>query len=165
MLQQFKKGCISSTYKKVQKQPPQEFYKKDIFEHFAKFTGKHLCQSLFFKRLQAWGLQFYQKRNSDSGLFPVNFAKFSKTTFLKKTSERLLLMAANLRRDHYTCSMCETFSENLTFITSRYLPTKWMIPYLKNSSYLMGRYSLIRTGLNCLHTCYFQLLTTNFFNL
>ena len=30
-----------------QKQPPEVFYKKVVLKNFAKFTGKHLCQSLF----------------------------------------------------------------------------------------------------------------------
>ena len=29
---------------------PEVFYKKDVLENFAKFTGKHLCQSLFLNR-------------------------------------------------------------------------------------------------------------------
>ena len=32
------------------------FYKKVVLKNFAKFTGKHLCQSLFLKKLQAIGL-------------------------------------------------------------------------------------------------------------
>ena len=27
------------------------FYKKDVLRNFAKFTGKHLCQSLFFNKV------------------------------------------------------------------------------------------------------------------
>ena len=34
----------------LQKQPPEIFYKKGVLKDFAKFTGKHLCQSLI-KRL------------------------------------------------------------------------------------------------------------------
>ena len=34
-----------------QKQPPEVFYKKGILKNFAKFTGKHLCQSLFFNKV------------------------------------------------------------------------------------------------------------------
>ena len=45
--------------------------KKGVLENFAKFTGKHLYQSLFFNKV--------------SGLihFPVNFAKFLRTPFLQ----------------------------------------------------------------------------------
>ena len=36
-----------------QKQPPEMFCKKGALKNFAKFTGKYLCQSLFFIKLQA----------------------------------------------------------------------------------------------------------------
>ena len=36
---------------KVQKQPPELFCKKGVPKYFAKFTGKHLCHSLFFNKL------------------------------------------------------------------------------------------------------------------
>ena len=35
-------------YDKWQKQPPEVLYKKGVLRNFTKFTGKHLCQSLFF---------------------------------------------------------------------------------------------------------------------
>ena len=35
----------------IKKQPPQVFYKKDGLKNFAKFTGKHLCRSLFFDKV------------------------------------------------------------------------------------------------------------------
>ena len=38
------------------KQPPEVFYKKGVLKNFAKFTGKHLCQSLFFNKVA--GLSF-----------------------------------------------------------------------------------------------------------
>ena len=34
-----------------QKQPPKLFYKKSVLRNFAKFTGKHLCQGLFFNKV------------------------------------------------------------------------------------------------------------------
>ena len=52
----------------TQKQPPEVFCKKGVLRHFAKFTGKHLCQSPFLKGL------WYR-------CFPVNFAKFLNTHF------------------------------------------------------------------------------------
>ena len=30
---------------------PEAFCKKGVYRNFAKFTGKHLCQSLFFKSM------------------------------------------------------------------------------------------------------------------
>ena len=35
----------------LQKQPPKVFYKKGVLRNFAKFTGKHLCQCLFFNNV------------------------------------------------------------------------------------------------------------------
>ena len=32
---------------KIQKQPPEVFCKKVVLRNFTKFTGKHMCQSLF----------------------------------------------------------------------------------------------------------------------
>ena len=39
-----------------QKQPPEVFCKKGILRNFAKFTGKHLCQSLFFNKVTGFRL-------------------------------------------------------------------------------------------------------------
>ena len=51
---------------------------KDVLKNFTKFTGKHLCQSLFFNKFA--GLRLWHK------CFSVNFVKISRTNFLKKTS-------------------------------------------------------------------------------
>ena len=53
---------------------------KGVLKSFTKFTGKHLCQSLFFNKVA--GLRH--------SCFPVNFVKFVRTPFLQKTSEWLL---------------------------------------------------------------------------
>ena len=34
---------------------PEAFYKKGAFRNFAKFTGKHLCQSHFFNKVAGLG--------------------------------------------------------------------------------------------------------------
>ena len=52
-----------------QKQPPEVFCEKGVLRNFAKFTGKHLCQSLLLIKVQVSGLQFYWKRNSVTGVF------------------------------------------------------------------------------------------------
>ena len=36
---------------------PEVFCKKGVVRNFAKFTGKHMCQSLFFNKVA--GLQLY----------------------------------------------------------------------------------------------------------
>ena len=42
--------------------------KKDALRNFVKFTGKHLCQSLFLIKLQGSGLQLYLKNDSGTGV-------------------------------------------------------------------------------------------------
>ena len=73
----------------LQKQPPEVFCKKAVLRNFTKFTEKHLCQRLFFNKLQASGLLL--KKRLWHRCFPVNFAKFLSKTFLQKASGRLLL--------------------------------------------------------------------------
>ena len=57
-----------------------------ILKSFAKFTGKHLCWSLFLKNLRVEGLQLYQKKRLQQRYFPVKFAKILRTPFLQNTS-------------------------------------------------------------------------------
>ena len=71
------------------KQPPEKFCKKSVLKNFAKFTGKHLYQGLFFNKVVRWRVQLYLKSDSDTVFFPVNYAKFPRTPFLLNTSELL----------------------------------------------------------------------------
>ena len=60
--------------------------KKGVLKNFAKFTGKHLRQSLFFNKVAGpMPASLLQKRLWHR-CFPVNFAKFLRTPFLKNTS-------------------------------------------------------------------------------
>ena len=63
--------------------------RKDLFRNFAKFTRKHLCQSLWHR------------------CFPVNFAKYLRTLFLQNTSEWVLLTL-------YWCFWCSITKSNVT---------------------------------------------------
>ena len=47
-----------------QKQPPEVFCKKGVLRNFKKFTGKHLCQSLFLNKVEALGPVPLLKRGS-----------------------------------------------------------------------------------------------------
>ena len=60
--------------------------RKVVLWNFAKFTGKQLCQSLFFNRVA--DLTLFKKKLWHR-CFPVNFAKFLQF-FLQNTSGRLL---------------------------------------------------------------------------
>ena len=56
----------------LQKQPPKVFCKKGVLRNFAKFTGKHLCQSLFFNKV-AGLIRSFKKllQNTSGGLFLI----------------------------------------------------------------------------------------------
>ena len=62
---------------------------KGVPRNFTKFTGKKAAREPLLKKLQAWGMQLYQKRDWHR-CFSVNFAKFLRTPFLQNTSGRLL---------------------------------------------------------------------------
>ena len=63
----------------VRKSPKKSFWfrsnhrrysiKKGVLRNFAKFTGKHQCQSLFLIKLKASDLQLCLKRDSGTGVF------------------------------------------------------------------------------------------------
>ena len=75
-----------------QKQPLEVFCKKGVLRNFAKFTGKYLCESLFFNRPAT-----LLKKRLWNRCFLVNFAKFLRTPFLQNTSGPLLLMNDKIR--------------------------------------------------------------------
>ena len=81
---------------------------KCVLRNFAKFTGKHVCQSLFFNKNAGLRPATLLKKRLWHRYFPVNFAKFLRTSFSQNTSGRLLLPLG----DHLF-SMYEKFSEKL----------------------------------------------------
>ena len=67
---------------------------KGVLKNLAKFTGKHLCESLFFNKvaglvsflikLQAWACNFIKKETL-AQLFSREFCEISKNTFSCRT--------------------------------------------------------------------------------
>ena len=73
-----------------QKQSPREvFRRKGALRNSAKFTGKHLCQSLFFSKIVKRRKKL--KKKLWHRCFPLNFAKFLRTSFLTEHLRWLLL--------------------------------------------------------------------------
>ena len=52
-----------------------------LVRNFAKFTGKRLCQTLFFDKVAGMGPANLLKMSLWLVCFPVNFAKFLRTHF------------------------------------------------------------------------------------
>ena len=71
--------------------------KNCVFRNFAKFTGKHLCQSLFFNKVAGFWFQ----------VFPVNFAKFLRTLFLTNTSSGCFCIFVEWILYFYHLYMCD----------------------------------------------------------
>ena len=69
------------TFLNVKSSRPEAFCKKGVLENFAKLTGKHLCQSLFFNKVAGLRPATLLKKKLWHRCFPVNFAKFLRTTF------------------------------------------------------------------------------------
>ena len=70
-----------------QKQPPEVFCQKGVLKNFAKFTGKHQCQSLFFNKVA--GLRpkacNFIKKEAPALVFSCEFCEIFKNTFLYRT--------------------------------------------------------------------------------
>ena len=67
------------------------FCKKGVLRNFTKFTGKYLCQSLFFNKVAGLRPATLLKKRLWHRCFPVHFAKFLKTNFLTEHLRWLLL--------------------------------------------------------------------------
>ena len=68
-------------------------YKKGAPRNFAKFTGKHLCQSLFLIELQT-GLQHFKKETLAQAV-SCEYCEISKNTFF---TEHLWATASGLQK-------------------------------------------------------------------
>ena len=64
-----------------QKNPPEALCKKGVLRNFAKFTGKHLCQVLFFLKVAGPESATLLKKRLWHSCFPVNFAICLRTPF------------------------------------------------------------------------------------
>ena len=82
--------AILNILRYLQKQSPEMFYKKDVLRNFAKFTGKYLCQSLFFIKSAVLRSANLWKKRLWHRCFPVNFAKFVRTPLFTKALQWLL---------------------------------------------------------------------------
>ena len=83
--------------------------KKGVLGNFPKFIGKHLCQIFFLIKLQTFRLATLIKETptlSQYWCFPVNIAKFLKTSILKNIYEQLLLYFLRLDSHELPAKWC-----------------------------------------------------------
>ena len=60
---------------------PEVVCKKRVLKNFSKFTGKHLCRSLFFNKVAGLRSATLLKKRLWHRCFPVDFEKFLRTPF------------------------------------------------------------------------------------
>ena len=85
---------------KLQKQPLEVLYKKDVLKYFAKSIGKHLCQGLFFNKVAALRSATLLKKRLWHRCFSVNFAEFFSLAFLQNTYG-LLIKRTKKKLDYF----------------------------------------------------------------
>ena len=88
--------------------------KKIVLKNFTKFTGKHLCQSIFFNKVADLRPATLSKRRLWHRYFPVNFVIFSRKPFSQNTSERLLLLLILCFHESNSSQICPSI-----FVTPR----------------------------------------------
>ena len=71
---------------------PEVFFKKDVLRNFTKFTGKHLCQTLFFNNVAGLACNFIKKETL-AQVFSREICEISKNTFSYRTTR----VAASVR--------------------------------------------------------------------
>ena len=71
---------------------PEVFKTEGVLQRFAKFTGKHLCRSLFFIKFVDRSVTL-SKKSLRHRCFTVNFSKFLRTHFSIEQHRWLLLEA------------------------------------------------------------------------
>ena len=76
---------ISNTL--IRSSRPEVFCKKGVLRNFAKFTGKHLCQSLLFNKVAGLRPQAcnFIKKETLAQVLSCEFHKISKNTFSYRT--------------------------------------------------------------------------------
>ena len=82
------------------------FCKKGVLENFTKFTGKHLCQSLFFNKVAGLRSATLLKKRLWYRCFPVNFVKYLRPHFFYRTSSvAASVIAPAQRRQQHSMSL------------------------------------------------------------
>ena len=98
------------------------FCKKGVLRNFAKFTGKHLCQNLFFSKVADQACNFIKKEIL-AQVFSFEFCKISKNTYSYRTP---LLVASECSRSlEFEKETDQNFiTQNLCHGKEYYIPKK-----------------------------------------
>ena len=93
---------LTQCFPKSLEWPIQKQSSGGVLRNFTKFTGKHLCQSLFFNKVS--GVCNFIKKESLAQVFSCEFCKISKNTFCYRTP----LVTTSINHDEICQSKLET---------------------------------------------------------
>ena len=115
-------------------------FQKSILKNLTKFTGKHLCRSLFFNKVPAWALQLYLKRNTGVGVwswilwnFDLNFKSTSSGCFcivkismpVTEFTSVVKIIVFKISVKYYLLirsgNLCKVFPEYVFFLKAEYV--------------------------------------------
>ena len=123
------------------------FYKRGVLRSFAKFAGKHLCQSLFLHKVVGLRTVILLKKRLLQRCFPVNFAKFLITPFLTEHLRWLFPSRGRQHKSLYKLSLKRSFNTLKRHI-DRYLKngvSKIIVHVIKHANFQL--YTLWRSFL------------------
>ena len=80
----FKTTYLNNKYKIMKSSRLEVFCKKGVLRNFAKFTGKHLCQGLFFNKVAGLSAATLLKIKILAHVFSCEFCEISKNTFFHR---------------------------------------------------------------------------------
>ena len=112
---------------------PEVFCKKGVLENFAKFTGKHLCQSLFFNKIAGLRPLTLLKKRLWLSRFSVNFGKFLRAPYFREHLGGCFRFSVSI----VNVSLSSKSTHSLRLVS---LYTSWK--YRKNRGFLMFSWSI-----------------------
>ena len=109
---------LKRVLKRLTSSRPEVFCKKGVLRNFTKFTGKHLCQSLFFNKVAGLRPATLLKKRLWHMCFPVNVVKFLRTPFYTEHLWWLLLKIVLLHMNGLTKIIlrCKAEQKLCTFV-------------------------------------------------
>ena len=120
---------------------PEVFCRKGVLRDFTKFTGKHLCESLYLIKVAGRGPATLLKKRLWQRCFPVNFVKFLRTPFFK---EHLWWLLLNFVLDYFDKNWSDVLQidqqdvnlsinsilESMNSILDEHALSKWINKYI-----------------------------------
>ena len=94
----FAKNVLQKMKNRCRRSHQRYSFRKGVLRNFAKFTGKHLRQSLSFNKVAGLSLQLYLKRDSGTGVFQWTLRNFWEYLFLQSTSGGFKVAHATIQR-------------------------------------------------------------------